>query len=192
MLLHYVWTVVLARKGSLFLVCSTSQLVSCIILDTLVACVVSRQNVKQSTGIVYRYAWWEGKHGGTEIHMCKTKTFAVIRCLRWWFGKNKYDLSFICPGFSGVQFPWQNGQVRLEYVSKPCCIPCRWDKAPTSRQWVDFVLSWGVSDMRSQSKGHRVILPRFSYNTIAFHGPHWSCYKGVLLYFAEWVWKWYS
>ena len=23
--------------------------------------------------------------------------------------------------------------------------------------------------------------PRFSYNTIAFHGPHWSCYKGVLL-----------
>ena len=46
-LIHYVWTVVLARKGSLFLVCSTSQLVSRIILNTLVACVVSRQ-------IVYR------------------------------------------------------------------------------------------------------------------------------------------
>ena len=30
---------------------------------------------------------------------------------------------------------------------------------------------------------YRVILPRFSYNTIAFHGPHRTCYKGVLLYF---------
>ena len=77
-LIHYVWTVVLARKGSLFLVCSTSQLVSCIILDTLLACVVSRQIVKQSTGIVYRYAWREGKHGGTEIHTCKTTTLAVM------------------------------------------------------------------------------------------------------------------
>ena len=28
---------------------------------------------------------------------------------------SKYDLSFLCPGWSGVQFDWQNGQVRLEY-----------------------------------------------------------------------------
>ena len=76
----------------------------------LVACVVSRQIVKQSTGTVYRYARWEGKHGGTEIHTCKT-----MYRLMWWFGKNKYDLSFLCPGWSGVQFDWQNGQVRLEY-----------------------------------------------------------------------------
>ena len=41
-LIHCVWTVVLARKGSLFLVRSTSQLVSRIALDMLVACVVSR------------------------------------------------------------------------------------------------------------------------------------------------------
>ena len=27
-------------------------------------------------------------------------------------------------------------------------------------------------------------LPRFSYNTIAFYGPHRSCYKGFLLYMS--------
>ena len=47
------WTVILARKGSLFLVRSTSQLVSRIILDTLVACVVYRQIVKESTRTAY-------------------------------------------------------------------------------------------------------------------------------------------
>ena len=78
MLIHHVWTVVLARNGSLFLVCSTSQLVLRLILDMLVACAVSRQTVKQSTGIVYHYARWEGKHGSTEIHTRKTTTFAAM------------------------------------------------------------------------------------------------------------------
>ena len=27
---------------------------------------------------VYRYAWWEGKHGGTEIHTRKTTPFAAM------------------------------------------------------------------------------------------------------------------
>ena len=45
--------VILARKGSLFLVSSTFQLILPILLDTLVACVVSRQIVKHSTGTVY-------------------------------------------------------------------------------------------------------------------------------------------
>ena len=45
----------------------------------------------------------------------------------------------------------------------------------------DAFLSWGHYHIQ-----HRVILPRFSYNTIAFHGPHRSCYKGVLLYNKEW------
>ena len=46
--------------------------------------------------------------------------------------------------------------------------------------------------MRSLSEQHRVIFPRFSYNTIAFHGPHRSCYKGVLLYIVPYsLSQWY-
>ena len=63
----------------------TSQLVSRIIRPppdnyehALVACMVSGQIVKQSIGTVYRYARWEGKHGGTEIHMRKTTPFAAM------------------------------------------------------------------------------------------------------------------
>ena len=66
------------EKGSLFLVCSTSQLVSRMIVNTMVAGVVSRQIVKQSFGTVYRYARWEGKHDGMEIHMRKTTPFAAM------------------------------------------------------------------------------------------------------------------
>ena len=47
-------------------------------LCLLVACVVSRQIMKQSTETVYRYAWWVGKHGSTEIHTNKTTPFAAI------------------------------------------------------------------------------------------------------------------
>ena len=47
-------------------------------MNTLVACMVSGQIVKQSIGTVYRYARWEGKHGGTEIHMRKTTPFAAM------------------------------------------------------------------------------------------------------------------
>ena len=75
---HYVWTVVLARKGSRFVVCSTSQLVSRIIMNMLVACMVSRQILKQSIGTVYCYARWEGKHGGMEIHTRKTMPLAAM------------------------------------------------------------------------------------------------------------------
>ena len=52
----------MAGKGSLFLVCSTSQLVSCIILDTRVACVLSQQIVKQSTGTV-TMGWITWRYG---------------------------------------------------------------------------------------------------------------------------------
>ena len=52
----------MAGKGSLFLVCSTSQLFSRIILDTLVACMLSRQIVKQSTGTV-TMGWKTWRHG---------------------------------------------------------------------------------------------------------------------------------
>ena len=55
-----------------------TRMVSRIIMNTLVACVVSRQIVKQSIGTVYRYAQWEGKHGGKEIHMRKTTPFAAM------------------------------------------------------------------------------------------------------------------
>ena len=41
-------------------------------------CVVYRQIVKQSTGTVSRYARWEGKHDGMEIHTNKTTQFAAI------------------------------------------------------------------------------------------------------------------
>ena len=47
-------------------------------MNSMVACVVSRQIVKQSIGNVYRYVQWEGKHGGTEIHMRKTTPFVAM------------------------------------------------------------------------------------------------------------------
>ena len=57
-----------------------------IIMNTLVACVGTRQIVKQSIGTVYRYARWEGKHGGTEIHTRKTMPFvAMIWQEQIWF-----------------------------------------------------------------------------------------------------------
>ena len=47
----------------------------------------------------------------------RRSTCAKLRRLQRWFGKNKYDLSFLCTALSGVQFDWRNGQVRLQYVS---------------------------------------------------------------------------
>ena len=54
-----------------------------------------------------------------------------------------------------------------------------------SRQWVDFVLSWRVSAMRSQ---HRVILPWFSHNKIAFCNPTDHAIKSFYCILIEMSW----
>ena len=88
--LSIIWWLILClnlcfgKKGSLFLICSTSQLASPIVLCMLVAWVVSWQIVKQSVRTSCLLLWMrEGKHGCTEIHMGKTTLLAVIIWQKW-------------------------------------------------------------------------------------------------------------
>ena len=120
--IHYVWTVVLARKGSLFLVCSTSQLVSRIVLDTLMACVVFRQIVKQSTGTVYCYVRWEGKHGGTgdphvQNYTACSNDLAKINMIYHFYARVNW---------STVQLTKRPSTIGIRFVTALHSLPMRW------------------------------------------------------------------
>ena len=84
--------------------CSTSQLVSRIIMNTMVACVVLDRSWNSLSELSTTM------QDGKEKMAARRSTCAKLRRLRWWFGKNKYDLSFLCTGLSRVQFDWQNGK----------------------------------------------------------------------------------
>ena len=87
-------------------------------------------------------------HNGKENMAARRSTHAKLQRLRRWFGKNKHDLAFLCPGLSGVQFTCQNGQIWLEYVSFYVAFfsggtRCPYHDSELTLCYHDVFLTWG-------------------------------------------------
>ena len=67
-------------------------------------------------------------HSGMENMAARRSTRAKLRRLQRWFGTNKYDLSFLCPGLCGVQFDQQNGPstIGIRFVTTLHSLPVGW------------------------------------------------------------------
>ena len=172
------------KKGQSVLVCSTSQLVSRIIRpphdnyehagglrgfwtdretvyrNCLPLCTMGRKTWRHEDPHAQNYAVCSDDLARINmIYMHRVK-WSTVRLTKW---PSAIAIRFVITLHS-LSIGWLQGQgAHIMTVS--------WFRVIMTRFWHEVTIITTSC-----------YLPRFSYNTIAFYGPHRSCYKGVLLY----------